>query len=53
VIPEGLRVRWARAELTASRGLEELGRVSFVNIQDLFQVDGQLKPVTEWSEERR
>ena len=51
-VREGQRAQWAKAELSASRVLEELRRVGFVNIRGLFQADGQLKPVTEWSDEQ-
>jgi phage terminase small subunit len=51
-VREGQRAQWAKAELSASRVLEELRRVSFANMRDLFQADGQLKPVTEWSDEQ-
>jgi phage terminase small subunit len=51
-VREGQRAQWAKAELSASRVLEELHRVSLVNIRGLFQADGQLKPMTEWSDEQ-
>jgi phage terminase small subunit len=51
-VREGQQAQWAKAELSASRVLEELRRVSLVNIRGLFQADGQLKPVTEWSDEQ-
>jgi phage terminase small subunit len=51
-VREGQRAQWAKADLSASRVLEELRRVGFVNLRDLFQADGQLKPVTAWSDEQ-
>jgi phage terminase small subunit len=51
-VREGQQAQWAKAELSASRVLEELRRVGFVNIRGLFQADGQMKPVTEWSDEQ-
>ena len=51
-VREGQQAQWAKAELTASRVLEELRRVGFANVRGLFQPDGQLKPVTDWSDEQ-
>ena len=50
-VQAGQQARLQEAGLTATRVLEELRRVGFMNIRGLFEADGRLKPVTEWSEE--
>lgn len=41
-----------RTELTATRVLEELRRLSFSNVQDLFDDDGNLRPIRELTREQ-
>ena len=43
----------ARADLTAARVLEEMRRLAFFDIADFFDVDGNLKPVTDIPVEAR
>lgn len=40
-----------KAELTAARVLEEIRRLAFSDIRDIFDAKGRLRPVHEWPEE--
>ena len=41
----------ARAELSAARVLEEMRRLAFTDFRTFYGPDGQIKPMSEWTEE--
>jgi len=45
-----LNKRFKDLDLTAERLLLELASISFFNVQDLYEDDGTLKPISEWTE---
>jgi len=52
-IAKGTAQQLAKADLSATRVLEELRRLAFVDVAGVWSDAGNLKPFTEWSEEQR
>lgn len=49
-IEELMDKRASKIDLSADKVLQEIAKIAFVDIRDLFTEDGDIKPVSEWNE---